>query len=365
MMRNRLVISKPMSSEDRVSLLSTTDPEEVESVRLSAVEVLLKTCGPEVYYRGLIELSNICSRDCFYCGIRRSNLDLKRYCLNDKDIATAALWCAGQGYGSVVLQSGERCDDAFIGLIVRAIHRIKAETRCGALPDGLGITLCVGEQSRETYQRFFDAGAHRYLLRIETANPDLFARIHPKEQSFETRRDCLRILRDVGFQTGTGIMIGIPGQTIEDLAGDIDFFIDEDVDMIGMGPFIPHASTPLGSLPCPGKDRRMLLSLLMIAVTRLSIPDINIAATTALEALDTAGREQGLNFGANVLMPLLTPVKVRRDYLLYPGKPCLSESSAAFRARLEESVLKMGRKIGYNQWGDSPHVLKRRVADSG
>lgn len=350
----------PLGGEDRVALLGATSPEDIETVRRAAHDCLVETCGPNVYYRGLIEFSNACASDCLYCGIRRSNRRVRRYALSEEEIVAAARWCAEQGYGSVVLQSGERRDEAFVASVVDTVRRIKRETRGGALPDGLGITLCVGEQTRETYRRFFDAGAHRYLLRIETSNPDLFARIHPPQQSFARRLNALRLLRETGFQVGTGVMIGLPGQTLADLAADVAFFVREDVDMIGMGPFVPHEATPLGGLrDGPDEAERMRLSLLMIAVTRLSVPDLNIAATTALQALDPTGREKGLRFGANVMMPLLTPVAVRPDYLLYPGKPCLDESAARCRACLEARVKAAGRRIACNAWGDSLHAARR------
>jgi biotin synthase len=195
----------------------------------------------------------------------------------------------------------------------------KKKRKATGLPKGLGLTLCVGEQSEETYVRLFEAGAHRYLLRIETANPALFASIHPPEQKFETRLVCLRKLRKIGYQVGTGVMIGLPEQTLHDLADDILFFKNEDIDMIGMGPFIPHEDTPLWTSPCPAAAERLRLGLMMIAVTRLVLRNVNIAATTALQALDPLGREKALRYGANVMMPLMTPEGPREDYQLYPG----------------------------------------------
>jgi biotin synthase len=348
--------------DERVAALSATDPAKIEAVRRAAHETLLNTCGPGVYYRGLIEYSNICASDCLYCGIRRSNRKVRRYELDVEDLLKAAVWCAEQGYGSAVIQSGERRDGNFIDTVVEAVREIKKRTIGDSLPDGLGITLCVGEQSKETYERFFEAGAHRYLLRIETSNPNLFANIHPPGQSFEARLACLRTLREVGYQVGTGVMIGLPGQTVSDLADDVAFFVKEDIDMIGMGPFIPHEDTPLYGAPCPDEAERMRLSLLMIAMLRLSMPDINIAATTALHALDPIGREKGLLFGANVIMPLLTPADVSSDYLLYPGKPSLDETAAQSRRLLEERITDAGRWIGHNRWGDSPRALKRQKA---
>jgi biotin synthase len=356
---DKILEKQSFTREDRIALLSATAPATIEKIRKAAWKMMIARCGPNVYYRGLIEFSNICGGDCFYCGIRRSNAAVKRYRLAMGDILAAAKWCAEQGYGSVVFQSGERQDDDFIDFVVAMVKTVKTESRIPELPEGLGITLCVGEQTAETYRRFFDAGAHRYLLRIETSNPVLFKKIHPASQSFETRVNCLKLLRDTGFQVGTGVMIGLPRQTNEDLADDIGFFIDHDIDMIGMGPFIPHEATPLGSAECLPEEERLQQSLLMIAVTRLSMPDINIAATTALQALDPVGREKGLTFGANIIMPQLTPLEVRHDYLLYPGKPCLDESAAQCRNCLEARIRTTGLHIGYNKSGDSLHALKR------
>ena len=221
-------------------------------------------------------------------------------------------------------------------------------------PDGLGITLCVGEQSEEAYARWFEAGAHRYLLRIETSSASLFAEIHPSTQRHETRLACLKSLRALGYQVGTGGMIGLPGQTVDDLVGDLLFFRDMDVDMLGMGPYIPHAQAVLpGAPPIMPADERLRLGLRMIAAARLLLRDINIAATTALQALADDGREQGLRFGANVIMPQVTPVRVRTMYTLYDGKPCLDDSAEQCAVCLEHRIASVGRRTLKNQWGDS------------
>ncbi|NLB59932.1 MAG: [FeFe] hydrogenase H-cluster radical SAM maturase HydE, partial [Lentisphaerae bacterium] len=347
-----------LTRADLQAILAARTPAEIENVRRQAHAVLLEHCGPEVYYRGLIELSNDCSRDCLYCGIRRSNRELKRYRLSEAELVEAGRWCADQGYGSVVLQAGEQHRPSFIREIAASVRRIKLATIRPTLPEGLGITLCLGEQTRAAYKLLRAAGAHRYLLRIETSNPDLFARLHPREQRWTTRLQCLRWLRAAGFQVGSGVMIGLPGQSIADLAGDIEFFMAEDIDMIGMGPYIPHAGTPLGQAATLSAPERLRLSLLMIAATRLALPDINIAATTALQVLDAEGREKGLHFGANVLMPLLTPGAHRGDYLLYPGKPLQDETALAWRAAFEARLLALGRRIGRDQWGDAPRARK-------
>ena len=339
-------------------ILTAVDPEEVEAIRAAAEETLLDHCGDTVRLRGLIEFSNRCVLDCRYCGIRRGNRAVKRYTLTLEDVVACARWCADKGYGSLVLQSGERRDAAFARRVEEMIRAIKAATRSPVQPDGLGITLCVGEQTEATYARWFAAGAHRYLLRIETASPELFAALHPAEQRHETRLSCLKTLRAIGYQVGTGVMIGLPGQTVGHLIDDLLFFRDLDVDMLGMGPYIPHAQAVLPG-DIPSAEERLRLGLRMIAAARLLLRDVNIAATTALQAMADDGREQGLSFGANVIMPQVTPPRVRRMYTLYDGKPCLDESAGQCAECLEKRIASVGRKTLKNRWGDSAHFLRR------
>ncbi len=344
-----------LSRQDIIDLLSITDENDLELLRAAAEDLLLSKRGNRVYFRGLVEFSNICSCDCFYCGIRKSNRSVNRYVLSKQQIVDAALWCADQGYGSVVLQSGERNGDTFIDFVEDVVATIKEKSKSTALPKGMGITLCVGEQTEETYQRFFNAGAHRYLLRIESTSPELFAKIHPADQKLSRRIECLKKLKKIGYRTGTGVMIGIPGQTIENLADDILFFKSIDADMIGMGPYIVHSQTPMAQYSADIKNRAeeiFSLSLKMIAVTRLVLKNVNIAATTALQSMKHDGREQGLRFGANVIMPQLTPTEVRKEYLLYEGKPCLDENAEQCRNCLSGRISSVGREIGYNDWGD-------------
>jgi biotin synthase len=359
----RLAAQEHLGRQDLVKLLSAKTPEQIEAVRAEAERVLLANCGDGVFLRGLVEASNACACDCLYCGIRKSNRDVNRYTLSLEDILACARQSAEYGYGSMVIQSGERADKKFIDLVAEAVVRIKEETRTEQQPDGLGITLCIGQQSYETYQRLYEAGAHRYLLRIESTNPALFAKIHPAEQTFQSRVDCLAMLREIGYQVGTGVMIGLPGQTLEDLADDILFFSERDIDMIGMGPFIPHPGTPLGDEPVASVPERVQLALLMIAATRLKLRDVNIAATTALQALDPVGREKGLRFGANIIMPQMSPTDVRADYQLYPGKPCLDEGAKECQSCLNMRIEFAGRKIGLYAWGDSKHAVKRQTSD--
>ncbi|MDR2637651.1 MAG: [FeFe] hydrogenase H-cluster radical SAM maturase HydE [Zoogloeaceae bacterium] len=346
-------------------ILSTTDPQEIEALREATESTLRAHCGDDVRLRGLIEFSNRCALDCRYCGIRRGNRNLARYTLTLDEVVACARWCADQGYGSLVLQAGERRDRVFTRRVETMVRAIKAATRGATRPEGLGITLCLGEQSEETYARWFAAGAHRYLLRIETTSPTLFAALHPAEQRIETRIACLKTLRAMGYQVGTGVMIGLPGQTIEHLVDDLLFFRDMDIDMIGMGPYIPHADAVLpGAQAIPPAPERLRLGLRMIAAARLLLRDINIAATTALQAMTDDGREQGLCFGANVIMPQVTPPRVRPLYTLYEGKPCLDESAGQCAECLEMRIASVGRKIARDQWGDSARFAKRNLSRS-
>jgi len=351
-----------LSHAERVRLLGLSDPAAIEDLRRAAFDRTTATVGDTVHYRGLVELSNRCTLDCHYCGIRRGNRDLARYSLDRDEVIEAALFCAEAGYGSCVLQAGERRDEAFLAFVAEIVSEIRARSRCERLPEGLGITLSLGEQSLATYRRWREAGAHRYLLRIETSNPALFATLHPPEQTFEQRLQALDDVRAAGFQVGTGVMIGLPGQTLDDLAADIGFYAERDIDMIGMGPYLHSAG---GALPATAMMERgplLALALKMIAVTRLSLDGINIAATTALQALVEDGRERGIAFGANVTMPSATPRRVRPHYQLYDGKPCIDEGSLECRGCLERRVTAAGRRVGWDQWGDAPHARGRLSA---
>jgi biotin synthase len=356
------IIRRDVYTHDELTLLlQRQHPEEIERIRRAAHDTLLQTCGPRVSLRGLLEFSNICVNDCFYCGIRAANPAPRRYCLSRSDILNAAQLCVRQGYGSLMLQSGQRNDSAFIDWLVSVVKEVKRTTRSETLPRGLGITLGIGEQSEETYARLREAGAHRYLVRIETTDPGLYRRIHPESQSFSERLEALYALRRTGFQVGTGVMIGLPGQTPAMLARDIAFFKDMDIDMIGMGPYIPHPRTPLADSghEIPSVQQRCTLSLLMIALTRLVCKDVNIAATTALETIHPRGKQEGLRFGANVVMPQVSPEDTRREYLLYQGKPWQQHTqNAAWRQFLTDAA-RMGRRVAYNTWGDSPHFSAR------
>jgi len=355
---NSILNTKNLSPENIRFLLSLTNPEDIKQLARKSFNITTNVLGNNVYYRGLIEFSNECSCHCLYCGLRAGNTKVKRYRLTREQILDCALWAATMGYGSCVLQAGEKRDEEFIGFVADCVKDIKKRTRSEQLPEGLGITLSVGEQSFETYQRWREAGAHRYLLRMETSNPNLFAQLHPKNQRYEERLACLASLRKAGFQVGTGVMIGLPGQTIEDLANDVLFFKERSVDMIGMGPYITHSESPLQGMGMMEKTSLMVLALNMISVVRLVLNDVNIVAATALQALDETGREKGIAHGANVLMPNLTPFEARRHYQLYEGKPCVEEGKESCTRCLQRRVQTTGRTVGWNKWGDSLHSLK-------
>lgn len=334
-----------LSRQELIWLLNT-EGEETEAIFRWAAAHRTSYVGEKTYLRGLIEYSNVCRKNCLYCGIRKDNAAVARYTLTDEEVLAAARYAWENRYGSIVLQGGENTSEAHIATIERLIGQIKA------LSGGeLGITLSLGEQTEETYRRWFGAGAHRYLLRIETSCEPLYRSIHPDDgfHRHASRVEAIRALRRTGYQVGTGVMIGLPGQTVENLADDLLFMRDADIDMCGMGPFLEHEQTPLfarkGEL-WP-QEKRFDMALKMIALLRLLMPDINIAATTAMQAIDPQGREKALRVGANVVMPNLTPAAHKADYKLYENKPVTEWPD------IPDS------EIGYAEWGDSVRFEKR------
>ena len=339
---------------------------ELNALFDAAYEVKVRYCGKKVSIRGLVEAGNVCAKDCYYCGIRCSNTKVKRYQLSADEIVRLAERTREFGYASLVIQSGEIESNAQTEFIEEVLKRIA--------PLDLGVTLSLGEQREEVYQRWRAAGAARYLLRIETSNPELYRRLHPQSHNWERRVECLRSLRRCGYQVGTGVMCSLPGQTADDLAGDVMFYGEIDADMIGMGPYIPHPDTPMGRAagieltdgrarrPATAeqwKQRSLLAGLKLIAVTRLYLHDVNIAASTALQALASSGREQGIRAGANVVMPNVTETQWRKNYQLYEGKPGLDENAELARRTLERNLASLGEEIAYAERGDSPHFTAR------
>ncbi|HPS87442.1 MAG TPA: [FeFe] hydrogenase H-cluster radical SAM maturase HydE [Spirochaetota bacterium] len=340
-----------ISKKEIIELLSLKGSEQIELHR-KASEIRRDSVSDRVYIRGLIEFSNICENDCFYCGIRKSNNNVRRYELTPDEILGAVDEAASSGLTSVVLQSGERRDRRFISLVTDSLRIIKQKYPF------MGITLSSGEQDRSVYEEFHKAGASRYLLRIETSNEEHYNRLHPGAMSFRERIRSLHDLRDTGFQVGTGVMINSPFQIPENLADDILFFQTLDIDMCGMGPFIPHSGTPLGKVEYSAEES-FNLGLNMIAVLRIVMPDINIASTTALETLSPAGRESGLMAGANVVMPQFSPFSLRDSYTLYDNKPLGSEDNRGFLDSLKEKIKSLGLIPVTEDSGTSIHYIRR------
>ena len=292
-------------------MLASTDEGLWREIFAAAREVKAKCGKTEVLPRGLIECSNVCAKNCLYCGIRKGNDKTVRYRMPEEDVLGCINEVRRRGYPAVAFQAGEIEGEANTAYYERHI----------AMCRGLEVTLSLGEQTEEVYRRWKDAGAMRYLIRIETSNRELYAKIHPAECSFERRLGCIRMLKRLGYVTGSGVMIGLPGQTIDDLAHDIVFYGDENLDMVGMGPYVAHPDSLMPDSRYQLPTTNYQLSLRMIALTRLYLWNVNIVAATALEALDPEnGRRRGIDAGANVIMTNLTPEKFRVGYDLYPGK---------------------------------------------
>lgn len=358
------VLNKETFLKEDIIYLLGTQGEERKKLFQKSEEVKKKYVGNKVYFRGLIEFSNICSKNCYYCGIRSGNTKMHRYYVSEDEVLEAVKFAYENKYASLVIQGGEKSNKEFTDRITHILKKIK-----GITGGAMGITLSLGEQSEEVYKQWFENGAHRYLLRIEVSNPDLYKKLHPnnKKHSYGERLKALRTLQKVGYQVGTGVMIGLPFQTLENLAEDLLFMKVFDIDMVGMGPYIEHEDTPLFKYRdqlIPLKER-FDLSLKMVAILRIMMKDINIAATTAMQTIDPIGREKAIKIGANVIMPNLTPVKYREDYLLYEDKPCIDEEASECRNCLEARIHMAGGEIGYGEWGDSKHYFKRRQGKEG
>lgn len=333
-----------ITKDQLVHLLTTEDESLLTRLKITARAVADSVYGNQIFIRGLIEFTNYCKNDCLYCGIRKSNSNAKRYRLSEEDI----LSCCGTGYElgfrTFVLQGGE---DGFYTdeRLVHIISRIKE-----LYPD-CALTLSIGEKSRESYQAYYDAGADRYLLRHETANAAHYAKLHPASLSAANRQQCLWDLKDIGYQVGTGFMVGSPYQTAEHLAEDLLFIKKLNPHMIGIGPFIPHHDTPFAD----EKAGTLELTLFMLGLLRLMLPKVLLPATTALGTIHPKGRELGIQAGANVVMPNLSPVSVRKDYSLYDNKICTGDEAAECRFCLERRM----QSIGYNivtSRGDSLNI---------
>jgi biotin synthase len=346
------------SKEDLVVLLSS-DGEEQILLFDKAKEIKGKYIGNVVHFRGLVEYSNTCSKNCYYCGIRSENQNINRYTVSDEEVLTAARLVMENRYGSMVLQSGECSNKEFTSHITKLIKEIKQISN-----NRIGITLSCGEQTEDVYRQWFEAGAHRYLLRIESSNSELYAKLHPQnnKHDYQKRIQCLGSLQKIGYQVGTGVMIGLPFQSIGDLAEDLLFFKEKDIDMVGMGPYLVHKQTPMAKHQdgLLSMEQRFNLSLNMIACLRILMKDVNIAASTAMQTLNPYGRERAIEAGANIVMPNLTPLKYRENYKLYEDKPSVNEDAEETKNKLEKRILSINHTIGYDQWGDSAHFESRR-----
>ncbi len=346
------------SREDIINLLST-NIEDRNKLYAKAAEIKEKYLGRKVYFRGLIEMSNLCQKNCNYCGIRVGNSKVIRYNLSDDEVLEAAKFAWENKYGSIAIQTGEVNNKNFADRVENLLDKINKTTN-----GELGITLSLGEQSDETYQRWFNKGGIRYLLRIESSTQDLYYKLHPndKNHDFETRINCLKSLKRIGYQVGTGVMIGLPFQTLEHLADDLLWMKEFDVDMVGMGPYVEHQDTPLfdyKDLLMP-QEERFNLALKMTAILRIMMKDINIAAPTALQAIDPLGREKAVKCGANIIMPNITPGLFRNEYKLYENKPCLDDAADDCKRCLEARIHLTGYEIGYGEHGNSKHYSTRR-----
>lgn len=305
----KLITEKKLEVDEYEKLITDISDDDREELRKEAVRIATSIYGKEVYMRGLIEFTNICKNDCYYCGIRAGNKNCERYRLTKEEIYECAKLGYELGFRTIVLQGGEDLyytDD----LMVEIISTIRKN-----YPDA-AITLSIGEKEKETYQKYFDAGANRYLLRHEAANKKYYEKIHPNSLSFDHRMKCLRDLRDIGFQVGAGFMVGSPYQTKYDLAMDLKFIEEFKPEMCGIGPFIPHKDTPYRDEPAGTVED----TLLYLSIVRIIDEKVLLPATTALGTIKDDGREKGVLCGANVVMPNISPLDVRQKYMLYDNK---------------------------------------------
>ncbi|MCE5315214.1 MAG: [FeFe] hydrogenase H-cluster radical SAM maturase HydE [Armatimonadota bacterium] len=333
---DKCIKSGDMSRDDIVYLLNLDNDSDVARLLKAGDEVRKANCGDAVQIRALIEFSNICARQCNYCGLRSPNSKVTRYRMPPDEIVELAVYLNGKGLKTVVMQSGE--DPYYTGeIIADIVRRIKAST-------DTAITLCVGERPYEDYKLWKEAGADRYLLRHEAANRDLFKHLHP-DCDFDNRIRCLHWLRELGYQVGAGCMVGSPGQTIEHLADDIEFLRDFQPDMAGIGPFIPHPDTPYAN----ESTGMVQMTLKMVALARIVTRDALLPATTAIGSIEEMGREMALEAGADVVMPNYTPLKYRENYEIYPNKRCITEDPEQCHSCMRLRIQAIGRTVSTDQ----------------
>lgn len=335
---NKVKQSRNISLEQLKLLLETNDDEGIRFMHEEAVKVCQKTYGNQVFIRGLIEFTNFCKNDCYYCGIRRSNSQADRYRLTKEQMLDCCASGYELGFRTFVLQGGEDgyfTDDKICDLV----SAIKEK-----YPD-CAVTLSIGEKSKESYKRYFDAGADRYLLRHETADEAHYKKLHPEEMSLAHRKQCLWDLKEIGYQVGCGFMVGSPGQTVETLYEDLQFIRELQPHMVGIGPFISQKDTPFADKASGTMEQ----TLKLLAIIRLIQPHVLLPATTALGTIHPKGRELGILSGANVVMPNLSPVNVREKYKLYDNKICTGDEAAECRYCMENRMKSIGYEVAVSR----------------
>lgn len=335
---DKLLKNQTLSHDEFVKLLRDNSKETCNYLTEKAVEIRKSVYGNHVYIRGLIEISNYCKNDCYYCGIRRSNKKCERYRLNKEEILSCCEIGYPLGFRTFVLQGGE--DPYYTDeILCNIIKEIKSK-----YPD-CAVTLSLGERNKESYQKLFSAGADRYLLRHETINEKHYSELHPDNMKISNRVECLKNLKDIGFQTGCGIMVGSPFQTIENIAEDLVFISEFKPEMVGIGPFIPHKDTPFADKTAGNVE----MTCKILSIIRVMLPNVLLPATTALGSLEMGGREKGILCGANVVMPNLSPVNVREKYMLYNNKLSSGDEAAESLESLKNSIQKIGYEIVSNR----------------
>lgn len=330
--------NKTLTQQEWITLLDTFTDEDRAYAASIAKDLAVAHFGHDIFFRGIVEFTNICKNDCIYCGIRRSNECVNRYRLNKEEILQCCEEGYHLGYRTFVLQGGEDAwfTDDRLCEIVSAIHARYPEC---------AITLSVGERSRESYQRLFQAGADRYLLRHETANPHHYHKLHPRELSWSHRMQCLNDLKEIGYQTGCGFMVGSPYQTSADIAKDMMYIHDFQPQMIGIGPFIPHKDTPFRDFPAGSPET----TLFVLSLCRIMMPQVLLPATTALGTVRGDGRQMGVLAGCNVIMPNLSPMSVRKKYLLYDNKAGIHDSARVGMEKLEKQLSEIGYHLSISR----------------